>query len=261
MVYQNVLVQRAENIGLIVVNRPHKANALNKETMLELMKATDELGVDPEIHVVIYSGAGERCFVAGDDIEELNALKTVLDAREALGLFRAVLDHVSRLNKPTIMAVNGYALGAGFELALAGDIRIAADTARLGLPEINMGVIPGGYGTIRLSRLAGKGMAKYLIFTGEHISAGEAHRMGVVEQVVPASDLMPTALALAKKIAAKSPLVLAMAKKAIDEGAECDFDRAGEYELAMALVSSSTEDRLEGTNAFLEKRKPRFKGR
>jgi enoyl-CoA hydratase len=124
-----------------------------------------------------------------------------------------------------------------------------------------MGVIPGGYGTIRLSRLAGKGMAKYLIFTGEHISAGEAHRMGIVERVVSASDLMPTALALAQKIAAKSPLVLAMAKKAIDEGAECDFDRAGEYEFAMALISSSTEDRLEGTNAFLEKRKPRFKGR
>jgi enoyl-CoA hydratase len=119
MIYKNVVVQRQGDVGLILVNRPHKADALDKETMLELMKATDELGADPEVHVVIYSGAGERCFVAGDDIEELKALKTVMDARESLGLFRAVLDHVSRLDKPTIMAVNGYALGAGFELALA----------------------------------------------------------------------------------------------------------------------------------------------
>lgn len=261
MTYRNVLVQRDGCVGVILVNRPHKANALNKDTMRELVDATDELASDPAVRVVIYSGAGGKCFVAGDDIAELNALKTVKDTSEALGLFRAVLDRVSRLQKPTIMAINGYALGAGFELALAGDIRIAADTARLGLPEINMGVIPGGYGTVRLPRLAGTGMAKYLIFTGRHISADEAYRIGIVEQVVPASDLMPTALALAQEIGSKSPLVLGMAKKTIDAGTECDFERAGEYEFAMALMSSSTEDRLEGTSAFLGKRKPIFKGR
>lgn len=261
MSYQNVLVQREDNVGLIFVNRPQKGNALNAATMHDLIQATREMGADSSVRVVIYSGAGEKFFVAGDDIEELSAVTTVPAARDSLALLRKMLDCVSSLEKPSVMAVNGYALGAGCELALAGDIRVASDTARLGLPEINMGLIPGGYGTVRLPRLTGKGAAKLVTFTGDYISAQEALRMGFIDQVVPAAELRTASMALARRIAAKSPTALALIKKTIDEGMEMDAHRAGEYELAMALLSVGTEDNIESTAAFIEKRTPKFKGR
>jgi enoyl-CoA hydratase len=261
MAYQNILVQREDSIGLILVNRPDKLNALNKATMGELIAAVDELGSDQSIRVIIFSGVGEKSFVAGADIEELNALQSPLEAMGWVNLFHTLLNRIDKLEKPTIMAINGFALGGGCELAMAGDIRLAADSARFGQPEINLGLIPGGQGTQRLPRLIGRGMAKYLIFTGDHINAQEAHRLGLVEQVVPAAELLATAKALAQKLASKSPAILAIAKKAINEGMETDLQRGCEYEVVLFGVAASTEDRSEGTKAFLEKRKPVFKGR
>lgn len=261
MAYQNILVQREENVGLIQVNRPDKLNALNRATLEELVQAVDELGADPAVRVIIFTGAGERAFVAGADIQELSAIKSATDAMGTTALFHTLLYRLDRLEKPVIMAINGYALGGGCELAMGGDIRLAAETARFGQPEINLGLIPGGQGTQRLPRLIGRGMAKLLILTGDQITAAEAHRLGLVEQVVPAAELMATARALAQKLASKSSLVLAIAKKAINEGMEMDLQRGCEYEAVLFGIAASTEDRVEGTRAFLEKRKPVFKGR
>ncbi|HLB11618.1 MAG TPA: enoyl-CoA hydratase-related protein [Dehalococcoidia bacterium] len=261
MAYQNILVQREDSVGLIQVNRPDKLNALNKATMAELIQGVDELGCDASIRAIIFTGAGEKSFVAGADIEELNALKSPVEAMQWVNLFHTLLNRIDKLEKPTIMAINGFALGGGCEVAMSGDIRIASDTARFGQPEINLGLIPGGQGTQRLPRLIGRGMAKFLIFTGDHIMAAEALRLGLVEQVVPAAELMATARALAQKLSSKSPVTLAIAKKAINEGMEADLQRGCELEVALFGVAASTEDRTEGTRAFLEKRKPVFKGR
>lgn len=199
--------------------------------------------------------------MAGADIEELNALKSPVEAMEWVGLFHTLLNRVDKLEKPTVMAINGFALGGGCELAMTGDIRIAGDTARFGQPEINLGLIPGGQGTQRLPRLVGRGMAKFLIFTGDHITAAEAHRLGLVELVVPAAEVAATARALAQKLAGKSPIVLSIAKKAINEGMEADLQRGCELEMVLFGVTASTEDYAEGTSAFLEKRRPVFKGK
>lgn len=261
MAYQNILVQREDATGIIQVNRPDKLNALNRATVLELTQAVDELGCDPSVRVIIFTGVGEKSFIAGADIEELNAFKSPVEAMEWVGLLHALCNRIDRVEKPTIMAINGFALGGGCELAMCGDVRIAAETARFGQPEINLGLIPGGQGTQRLPRLVGRGTAKLLTFTGDHIMAAEAHRLGLVQQVVPASDLMPTVKALAQKLATKSPVILALAKKAINEGMESDLQRGCEYEVTLFGIASSTEDKNEGTSAFLEKRKPAFKGR
>lgn len=260
MAYQNILVQREDNIGVIQVNRPDKLNALNKETVIELTRAVDELGCDSAVRVIVFTGVGEKSFIAGADIEELNALASPVEAIEWVELLHALLDRIDKVEKPTIMAINGFALGGGCELAMSGDIRIAAETARFGQPEINLGLIPGGQGTQRLPRLIGRGMAKMLIFTGDHIMAPEALRLGLVQQVVPAGELMNTVRALAQKLASKSPVILSLAKKAINEGMEADLQRGCEYEVTLFAVASSTEDKKEGTGAFLEKRKPVFKG-
>lgn len=261
MAFQNILVQREDSTGIIQINRPDKLNALNKATVGELIQAVDELGSDVSIRAIIFTGAGEKSFIAGADIEELSALKSPVEAMEWVGALHSLLNRIDKLEKPTIMAINGFALGGGCELAMSGDIRIAAETARFGQPEINLGLIPGGQGTQRLPRLVGRGMAKLLIFGGDAIPAAEALRLGLVEQVVPAAEVMPTARALAQKLASKSPVIMALAKKAINEGMETDLQRGCELEAVLFGVAASTEDRTEGTRAFLEKRKPIFKGR
>ncbi len=261
MAYQNILVQREDGIGIIQVNRPDKLNALNRDTVTELTQAVDELGCDPAVRTILFTGVGEKSFVAGADIEELRGFQSPIEAMEWVNLLHTLLNRIDKVEKPTIMAINGFALGGGCELAMSGDIRIAAETARFGQPEINLGLIPGGQGTQRLPRLIGRGMAKMLIFTGDHINAAEAYRLGLVQQVVPAADLMATAKGLAQKLATKSSAILAIAKKAINEGMECDLQRGCEYEVTMFGLACSTEDRTEGTTAFLEKRKPAFKGK
>ena len=261
MDYENILVDREPPIAIITFNRPKVLNALNQAVMDELNAAIGELNADPTIGAIILTGAGQKAFVAGADISQFNELTSMSEAAEFARRGQAVLDRIERLHKPVIAAINGYALGGGCELAMACDIRIAADTARLGQPEINLGIIPGYGGTQRLPRLVGRGMAKYLVFSGEHISAEEARRIGLVEFVVPAAELMEFTRALARKLAAKPPIALRLAKRAINEGLEGNLARGLVYEADQFGTVFETEDRVEGINAFLEKRKPVWKGR
>ena len=260
MRYENILLEREENIGIITINRPKVLNALNEATLFELEAALDELAADKQVRAIIITGAGEKAFVAGADIGELQALPSPAAGLAKCQRGQSLLFKIENLPKPVIMAINGFALGGGCELAMAGDIRLAADTARLGQPEINLGIIPGYGGTQRLPRLVGKGMAKLLIFTGDMISAEEALRIGLVDKVVPATELMEAARGLARQLAAKAPVALALAKASINQGLEVDLERGCALEAANFAIICSTGDRLEGTSAFLEKRKPSFKG-
>jgi enoyl-CoA hydratase len=259
--YENILLEREGAVAIVTINRPKVLNALNAQTVSELEAVFDELERDERVRAVIVTGAGERSFVAGADINELRALPSAASARALSARGHAVLFKIENLSKPVIAAINGYALGGGLELALACDIRIAADTARLGVPEINLGLIPGYGGTQRLPRLIGKGLAKLMILTGDHVPADEALRIGLVEKVVPAQDLRAEALALAQKLAEKAPIAVAMGKEAVNQGVEADLARAAVIEGQALGICFATEDRLEGTSAFLEKRKPQWKGR
>ncbi|HEX2913267.1 MAG TPA: enoyl-CoA hydratase-related protein [Chloroflexia bacterium] len=263
MAYTAILLEReAEGqIAVITVNRPDKLNALNLTVLQELSAAFDELAADETVRAVVLTGAGERAFVAGADIAELNGVPDPAHAASHARLGQAVAFKIERLPKPVIVAINGFALGGGLELAMAGDIRIAAESARVGQPEINLGIIPGFGGTQRLPRLVGRGMAKLLIYEGGHITAQEAYRIGLVDKVVPLAQLQDEARSLARTLATKPPIALAMAKAAINEGVEVDLDRGCGIEAAYFGLLFSTEDRAEGTAAFLEKRKASFKGK
>jgi len=261
MEYESILVAREEQIATVTFNRPKVLNALTKATMRELSAALDELDQDPAVRCIILTGAGEKAFVAGADISELRAIRSAPDGAAFARRGQAILFKIENLEKPVIAAINGYALGGGCELAMACDVRIASDTAKLGLPEINLGIIPGYGGTQRLPRLVGKGRAKWMILTGEMISAPEALRIGLVDLVVPAAELMGKARELAKTIAAKAPLAVAWAKRSINVGAETDLATACAYEASQFGLVCGTEDRIEGTSAFLEKRAPQFQGK
>jgi len=259
--YENLLVERKGAVGIITINRPKSLNALSRATVAELAAAIEELNADDAIRAIILTGAGEKAFVAGADIGEFNSLRSAEEAAEYARAGQAVLNRIERLPKPVIAAINGYALGGGCELAMACDIRIAADTARLGQPEINLGIIPGYGGTQRLTRLVGKGTAKLLVLSGDQISAQEAQRIGLVDVVVPAAELMPKALELAGKLASKAPVALRLCKQAINEGAEGTLASGLDHEAALFGVVFDTEDRVEGVSAFLEKRKAAWKGK
>lgn len=259
--YENLTVERKGAVGIITVNRPKSLNALSRATVAELAAAIEELNADDAIRAIVLTGAGEKAFVAGADISEFNALRSAEEAAEYARAGQAVLNRIERLPKPVIAAINGYALGGGCELAMACDIRIAADIARLGQPEINLGIIPGYGGTQRLTRLVGKGMAKLLVLGGDPITAQEAQHIGLVDMVVPAAELMPKAMELAEKLAAKAPVALRLCKQAINEGAESSLAAGLDHEAALFGVVFDTEDRVEGVSAFLEKRKPAWKGR
>jgi len=261
MTYQNILVERQDHIAIITLNRPGVLNALSQATVDELDAAINELGADEGVRAIIITGAGEKAFAAGADMKELHALSSATEATEFIGRRHRFLFKLAKLSKPVIAALNGYALGGGCELALACDIRIAAETARLGQPEINVGMIPGTGGTQRMLRLVGPGMARYLIMTGDHISAQEALRIGLVERVVPPEKLMDEAKALAAKLAAKPPIAIALAKQAIAMGMEMGLEDGCTHEVTLFGLVCATEDRLEGTTAFLEKRQPEFKGK
>ncbi len=261
MAYQYLLIDKEDNIAILTINRPDKYNALNDEVVAEISAALDDLTANDEVRAIIITGAGDKAFISGADIGMLQALGSSLAAVSNSRRGQATMLKVENLPKPVIAAVNGYALGGGLELAMACDIRIAADTAKLGQPEINLGLSPGYGGTQRLPRLVGKGMAKLLILTGDMIDAQEALRIGLVEKVVPLAELMDEAKALAKKLATKPPLTLAACKEAINLGLELDLERGLSIESFEFGVLSTTEDYEEGTTAFLEKRKPVFKGR
>jgi enoyl-CoA hydratase len=259
MNFDNLLLERDGAVAILTVNRPKVLNALNTQTLDELRRAILELKRDDEVRAVILTGAGEKSFVAGADINEL-ATQTPTTGREHAIAGQHILDLVEHLGKPVIAAINGYALGGGCELAMACTIRIAADTAKLGQPEINLGLIPGYAGTQRLARIVGRGRALELLLTGDQISAQDAHRLGLVNRVVPAADLMPEAKKLAAILASKAPIAVRYILEAVHKGVEMPFAQAQVFEATLFGLVASTEDMREGTKAFLEKRKADFKG-
>jgi len=261
MDYQFILYEVSESIATITVNRPEVRNALTQALMEELADAINQADEDTEVRVLILTGAGEKAFVGGADINEVGARTTLTELGPKSRTRRSVYTKLEHLSKPSIAAVNGFALGGGCEMALACTLRIAADTARFGQPEINLGIIPGLGGTQRLVRLVGKGNAMEMILTGDLIRADHALRIGLVNRVVPADQLMAEARGLAGKLAAKAPLALRAAKDAVDYGAEMSLEVALEFENRLFAIVSGSEDRAEGVTAFLEKRQPEWKGR
>ena len=259
MTCENLLLERDGAVAVLTVNRPKVLNALNTQTLDELRRAILEVKRDDAVRVVILTGAGEKSFVAGADINELST-QTPTTGREHAIAGQHVLDLVEHLGKPVIAAINGYALGGGCELAMACTIRIAAETAKLGQPEINLGLIPGYAGTQRLARIVGRGRALELLLTGDQITAQEAHRLGLVNRVVPAAQLMTEAKTLASALAAKAPVAIRYILEAVHKGLEMPFAQAQIFEATLFGLVASTEDMREGTRAFLEKRKAEFKG-
>ncbi len=256
----HLLMTRNEAVATITVNRPDRLNALNAAMIDELRGALLQIRHDESVRAVIITGAGEKAFVAGADIGELSQ-QSPLGAKITAQRGQHVFDLVETLGKPVIAAINGYALGGGCELAMACTLRVAADTARLGQPEINLGLIPGYGGTQRLSRLVGRGRALELLLRGHQIDAAEAHRIGLVDRVVPRTELMPTALGLAVELAAKAPVAARAILEAVHKGLQMPFAEGQAYEATLFGLVVTTEDMQEGTRAFLEKRTPAFKGR
>jgi enoyl-CoA hydratase len=260
MAFDNLLLERDGAIALLTINRPKVLNALNSQTIDELRRAILDLKYDDSARAVIVTGAGEKSFVAGADINEL-AVQTPTGGREHALKGQHVFDLIENMGKPVIAAINGFALGGGCELAMACTLRLAADSARLGQPEIALGLIPGYAGTQRLSRLIGKGAAMEMILTGTPISAADAYRIGLVNRVVAAAELLTEARTLAHQLAKHAPVAMRYIISAINKGYEMPFAEACQYEATLFGLVASTDDMKEGTAAFLEKRQPEFKGK
>ena len=256
---ENLIVERQDPVVVVTVNRPRVRNALDSRTLDELRRTMLACRHDDGVRVVIVTGAGDKAFVAGADIGEL-AAQSPSGGRDHALRGQHVFDLVAQLGKPVIAAINGYALGGGCELAMACTLRLAADTAMLGQPEINLGLIPGYGGTQRLARLVGAGRALELLLTGNPISAAEAYRVGLVNRVVPAADLMREAAALAAALAGKAPIAVRYIIDAVQTGGDLPLPAAQQLEATLFGLVASTEDMREGTRAFLEKRPAAFKG-
>jgi enoyl-CoA hydratase len=258
---ENVQFEKLNHIGTITISRPKVFNALNYNILLELDRVVDAIAADNDIYCVILTGSGEKAFAAGADIAEMKDMD-VFQAGKFSRLGNRVFRKIELLEIPVIAAVNGFALGGGFELALCCDIRIAADNAVLGQPEVSLGITPGFGGTQRLARIGGLGKAKELLFTGANIKAGEALQIGIVNRVVPQENLMRETLALAEKIAGNAPLAVKAAKKAVNRGGQCDLDTAINYESEVFAQCFASEDRKDAMNAFVAKTKlTEFKNR
>ncbi|MGI9189221.1 MAG: enoyl-CoA hydratase/isomerase family protein [Longimicrobiaceae bacterium] len=258
MSYETLRVESENGVAIVTIDRPEKRNALNAAVRRELLEALDALREDGDARVLVITGAGEKAFVAGADIGEF-AERTPLEQRGAMS-GRRVFDEVAAYPKPVIAMVNGYALGGGCELALACDLRIAADTAQLGQPEINLGIIPGGGGTQRLPRVVGTGQAMRLVLTGELIDATEALRIGLVDLVFPAGELRERTLEIATRVAEKSPVALRLAKAAVRAAAEMPLTAGLAHEKELFVTCFGSDDKAEGIAAFLKKRSPDFRG-
>jgi enoyl-CoA hydratase/carnithine racemase len=256
----NVLYEKKDAVAYVTVNRPKVLNALNTPTWKDLRTAFEDARDDAAIRGVILTGAGNKAFIAGADIGELAHL-TASEAEQSSRFGQDVLDVIENLGKPVIAAVNGFALGGGCETAMACTIRIAVDTAKFGQPEVTLGLVPGGGGTQRLPRLVGKGRALQLILSGEMINAQEAYRIGLVNEVVPASDLITRAEAILKKIASNAPIAVKFALEAANKGLDTSQGEGLLLEASYFGLCAATEDKKEGTTAFLEKRAPQFRGR
>ena len=260
MAFDNLLLERDGAVATITINRPTVLNALNSATLDELRRAILELKAGDAVRVVIITGAGEKSFVAGADINEL-AVQTPTSGREHALTGQHVFDLIENMGKPVIAAINGFALGGGCELAMACTLRIADENAKIGQPEINLGLIPGYGGTQRLARLVGRGRAMEMILTGKPVTADRALSIGLVDGVAPAGGVMDAVRPLAAKLAASAPIAMRYIINAINKGAEMSFAEACQYEATLFGLVASTEDMREGTAAFLEKRKAAFKGR
>jgi enoyl-CoA hydratase len=260
MAFDNLLVDRDASVATVTINRPRVLNALNTQTLDELRRVALDLKQDDSVRVMIVTGAGDKAFVAGADINELAVLSPTAGREHALA-GQHVFDLIENLGKPVIAAINGYALGGGCELAMACTLRIAAESARLGQPEINLGIIPGYAGTQRLARLVGVGKAMEIALTGTPLSAADAERIGLVNRVVPSAELMSEARKLAAHLAAQAPVAIRYIIAAINKGAEMGFAEGAVFEATLFGLVASTDDMREGTRAFLEKRKAEFKGR
>ncbi len=260
MPYENILVEKKMPIGYITINRPKVLNALNVKTVLELVAAFEEMANDDDVRVVILTGSGEKSFVAGADIKEFQNLSPD-GARQYAMRGQKLLNLIERLGKPVIAAINGYALGGGCEIAMACTIRIASENARIGQPEVGLGLIPGYGGTQRLPRLVGKGRAYEMILTGQHIDAARAEQIGLVNKVVPQASLKEECEKIAKAIAKQAPLAIRYCLEAVDRGLNGSLDDGLALEADLFGLVFGSEDVKEGVSAFLEKRKPGFKGK
>ena len=257
--YKNILFEAKEGIGYVTMNRPKALNALNTEVVAELDDLFTAIEADDEVKIVIVTGAG-RAFIGGADIAYMGALDGH-KGREFVMQGQAVMDKIENLSKPVIAAINGFSLGGGNELAMSCDIRIASEAAKFGQPEVNLGIIPGYGGTQRLPRLVGKGIAKKLILTAEIIGAEEAFKIGLVDEIVPAEELMTRAEEMAKTIMSKAPIAVKMAVAAINNGMNTDLRTGVQFEAEAFQTTFNSEDRVEGMAAFLEKRPAEFKNR
>jgi enoyl-CoA hydratase len=260
MAYENLVYEKRDRIGFVTFNRPKVLNALNRKTMEELRDILTAAGEDDDVRVLILTGAGEKSFVAGADISEL-AVQTPVSGKETAAFGQGVLHLLETIGKPSIAAINGFALGGGCEVALACSMRLASKTARLGQPEVKLGIMTGYGGSQRLTRLCGKGLAYELCLTGEMISAEEALRIGLVNHVYEPAELMPAAEALAKKIIANAPLSVKFTMEAIERGTEMPLAEGQYLETTLFGVLAATEDMREGTRAFMEKRPAQFHGK
>ena len=258
--FENIIYEKRGAIAYVTVNRPKVLNALNMATMAELRAAFTDAKDDAGVRVVLITGSGEKAFIAGADISELAKLSAV-EAKEYTHRGQSVLDLIENLGKPVIACINGFALGGGCEVAMACTMRLATENAKLGQPEVKLGVIPGYGGTQRLPRLVGKGMAMQLNLTGETIPAQEAHRIGLVNEVVAAAELMPRAEAIAAKIVANAPLAIRYCMEAVNKGMEMTLAEGLFLEATLFAVTCATDDKKEGTTAFLEKRAANFQGK
>jgi enoyl-CoA hydratase len=257
--YETLLLERRGRVAIITINRPEKRNALNIKTREEGAALIDELRTDDSVNVVVITGAGDKAFIAGADIAEF-AGRTAHMQREVM-VARSLFNAIDTFPKPVIAMVNGYCLGGGCELALACDLRVASVTASFGQPEINLGIIPGGGGTQRLTRLVGEGKAMEMILTGQIIDATTAFNIGLVNHVVPADQLEAKTMELANSIADKGPIAVRLAKEAVKIASRSNLDEGLRREVDLFALCFATEDKDEGVNAFLEKRKPVFKGK
>jgi enoyl-CoA hydratase len=257
--YETLLLERRGAVALLTINRPDKLNALNIKTRQEGAQALEELQADDAVRVVVITGAGDKSFIAGADIAEFEG-RTALTQRDVM-TGRSLFTAFDAFTKPVIAMINGFCLGGGCELAMACDLRIASEKARFGQPEINLGIIPGGGGTQRLTHLVGESKAMELILTGDMIDAQTAERIGLVNRVVPHAELEAETMKLAEKIAEKSPIALRMAKEAVKTAARSTLDEGLRREIDLFALCFSSEDKDEGVRAFLEKRKADFKGK
>ena len=260
MAYENLLFEKRDRIGFVTFNRPKVLNAMNRKTLEELNEILIAAREDGDVRVLILTGAGEKSFVAGADIGEL-AVQTPVSGRETALFGQSVLHRLETLGKPSIAAINGFALGGGCEVALACSMRLASRTAKLGQPEVKLGILTGYGGSQRLSRLCGKGVAHELCLTGEMISADEALRIGLVNHVYEPAELVPAAETLARKIIANAPLAVKFTMEAIERGVEMPQEEGQFLEATLFGICAATEDMREGTRAFLEKRPAQFRGK